>query len=402
MINYETYLNEFSQTVENEVSIDETIYKTQKVNPVKFSNFPRPAKWLNSYSNKYIVPFFFISVLWNYGISQIFFIYEYFKFKKLLKFLIKSEVTSFENMVVGLGFSERAFYVIPKSGTSSVNIWLTFPWVNEINNLNLKCVSIMSLLSKKDLFTALKLSFMSLKKCSSNKTLITWSVHTYTAYKWFIARIALEKIKNIKEVCIAEHFDRWASLAGYWSYENQYTLSMIQHGLVQNESMDFPYRIPNRIINVHKLYTYNKNSERIFKDYIVSAGLDIQCFYFKPLIEVRKISSSEGEKSVLFVGNTLCESFHSDLYKKLKEKLIFKAFYKPHPTVKPSQFIMSLDWEVIDQKDFFPDVDLLISYPSTLVEEYANIGTPSVLHSINADNKDLIMVLKSVQDKLVN
>ncbi|VFR63380.1 hypothetical protein BRI9_2927 [plant metagenome] len=40
-------------------------------------------------------------------------------------------------------------------------------------------------------------------------------------------------------------------------------------------------------------------------------------------------------------------------------------------------------WQLIDEPDHFPAVDMLISYPSTLAVEYETVGVRSLLHPLD-------------------
>lgn len=42
----------------------------------------------------------------------------------------------------------------------------------------------------------------------------------------------------------------------------------------------------------------------------------------------------------------------------------------------------NLGWKVHDKLDHFPDVDVVVSYPSTLAYEYHLAGKPVIQHSI--------------------
>ena len=84
----------------------------------------------------------------------------------------------------------------------------------------------------------------------------------------------------------------------------------------------------------------------------------------------------------------------------LRDKYDFRAYYKPHPTAHMSESMRQLGWSIIDNPSMFPAVDLLISYQSTLVVEYAGSGVPAAVHAINLENEKSIDFLAIVIEKI--
>ncbi|MCU7373352.1 hypothetical protein PEC18_21630 [Paucibacter sp. O1-1] len=87
--------------------------------------------------------------------------------------------------------------------------------------------------------------------------------------------------------------------------------------------------------------------------------------------------------SVLFVGHPLCEAAHCALMTALCQVIDVQTFYKPHPTTGAGRQIAELSWTVIQGRTVFPRVDLIVSYPSTMVAEYASHSVPAVVHSMD-------------------
>ena len=62
--------------------------------------------------------------------------------------------------------------------------------------------------------------------------------------------------------------------------------------------------------------------------------------------------------------------------------------------------ILNKNWTFIQEKNYFPAVDLLISYPSTLVTEYSNNGVAAVIHNVNAEMIEVQNTVDEVRKKL--
>jgi hypothetical protein len=69
----------------------------------------------------------------------------------------------------------------------------------------------------------------------------------------------------------------------------------------------------------------------------------------------------------------------------LKSERQLDAFYKPHPLGKLNPAMARHDWQIISDKDEFPEVEMLVSYPSTLVTEYAALNIPASVHPLHLD-----------------
>ncbi len=389
------FVEEYLRTVENEVSIDEGIFKLQGQAAINYFFFPRPAKWLKRNNGVLRHIFGAVFVFWNIGGAYLFFTIEALRLFIMSVGADKADTREYLGKKVGLAFSARALTVIPQALKAQLDVWIYFPWVTQGG------ISILSFAKKQDFVSAFKLSIQAFKDIKKNKATMNWILHTYTAYRWFLSRIILFRI-HAESYYTAEHFDRWASLAGFVASEQQKPLAIIQHGILtglnEKNEKQFPFNIQNKIEGITSLYVYDVESKNIFLEKIINEKMNPVVYFFKPTIELTKID--ENENAVLFVGNTLCEDFHISVYKKLKQRNEVVAYYKPHPTVGPGTQVKNLDWIIISDKEFFPEVKVIISYPSTLVEEYANAGVPSVVHQLNATELEVTELISKVETVL--
>jgi hypothetical protein len=145
--------------------------------------------------------------------------------------------------------------------------------------------------------------------------------------------------------------------------------------------------LPTRLNQVDELHVYNNDEAAIFKSAVLAGRkttrvLDLH--FFKPVIELAGKRASS-KINLLFVGHPLCESFQAEVFRQLTNKDVFEIFYKPHPKAPMSSAVAAVGWTIVTDEKTFPRVDLLISYPSTLVVEYEGAGVPASIHPIDAE-----------------
>ena len=59
-----------------------------------------------------------------------------------------------------------------------------------------------------------------------------------------------------------------------------------------------------------------------------------------------------------------------------------RVLYKPHPTTGAGKAADHLAWTLVQGRTTFPRVDAVVSYPSTMVGEYAAHEIPTIVHSM--------------------
>src|SRR5690606_8912862 len=135
---------------------------------------------------------------------------------------------------------------------------------------------------------------------------------------------------------------------------------------------------------VSALYIYDVASEEVFKrDVLCNSALQsINIQYYNSGFRLSNTYEEYGVK-ILFAGHPICEEAHIIIYQNLQRghpDIVF--YYKPHPTAGPSESIREYGWLVIDDERHFPVVSLVVSYPSTLVDEYISNDISTVTHAI--------------------
>ncbi|TCS35095.1 hypothetical protein EDC30_1118 [Paucimonas lemoignei] len=396
------WIVDYLQATDNEILFDEYDYRSLNLTPDTCGFLPRPTKWIGRLHSR----FWFSKLAWRIGLliwsSGGAAVYHSIQF---LRYFIQASKQHGEMPLsscrhFALAFSSRAAEVINSHSVPGFSAcWITFPWA-PVNQLpaDANHIDVFSLLSARDLILALRHAMVSTQAMSYRADTKKWLLHSYTAFRWFASRAALEKLEG--DFYIAEHYDRWAVLADGVIHNrlrprgtggSMSHLSLIQHGRVEglsdpNQAPQFHMTLKRRLKAVSFLYVYDQTSENIFRESILSTHCirrGIRVNHFRPQIVLQEESLPTNSASVLFVGHPACESLHVFLLQELKRKYSINAFYKPHPLMPMSTELVGQDWKVITEKSHFPRVQFLVSYPSTLVVEYASSGIPAVVHPID-------------------
>jgi hypothetical protein len=167
----------------------------------------------------------------------------------------------------------------------------------------------------------------------------------------------------------------------------------MQHGFLgslskSEDRLELPYKLKS----VSDLYLYNSDAKNYFLSNVISkdvSSLAPRIHFFTPSLNISSSDDALGYFfRILFVGSPLCENFHMNLFSKINNES-FLCYYKPHPLNPCSNTVYNLSWKVIEDKGFFPDVDLVICYPSTLELEYSSLGIRTLCHLVDASDKDI-------------
>lgn len=391
----------YYQAVKNEIAIDKYVLFISCFRRDLAVYIPRAARWV-SYARVWPYIFFIIYniaiLLWVLGGAILFYCCQILP----LLFISRREVGGGVSVDRGavLALSSRVGDVIdPKYFDDLPSTWITVPWapLRRVPD-SVVCIDVFSLLSRWELLQAFRDAVVATYMLLWCKQTSRWVLQSYTAFRWFAVRRAVDKLAGT--LVMAEHFDRWAVLVdGSVAASNRAArmagndcarkLVLIQHGALgglgaEEDSLESTLCLPRKLHFVTHLYVYNTEEEKAFKADVLSPGCSqrVRVSYFKPGIELER-GAEDAELRVLFVGHPLCEQLHEYLFLRLRESFDLTVYYKPHPMAPMSMRMGQVGWTVVDNKVHFPDVDLLIAYPSTLVVEYEGAGVPAVVHPMN-------------------
>lgn len=387
----------------NEVAVDEMFLALSKMTAARVGHWPRVPRWISlAMRHPYLTSTAcrIVRIVWLAGGAALFFIREYLKLSRLQRSIGSVALSTADGAILGLS-TRIGDIVKPTQFPLFPRTWLTLPWAPQ--QALPECAQdlpMLSILDRRDFRNAFADALIVTQRMRRNRRLSPWVLQTYTAFRWFLVRRAIDRISGT--LVTAEHFDRWAVLADRSVRESRRVsgcrrrLIVVQHGalgaLSQEERVSTSLlNLPTRLGQVDELHAYNSNEAAAFRDDVLATGekllhtraLDIH--FFKPCIELvgERISN---RTRVLFVGHPLCESFQVEVFQKLKGRSNFEVYYKPHPMAPMSTTIATIGWTIIENPTTFPWVDLLVSYPSTLVFEYEGIGIPASVHPLDASN----------------
>jgi hypothetical protein len=393
-------LADYLAATRNEIAVDEMLLGMAHVTPVQVGYLPRVPHWL---SRAIRAPSLTRAIwrlgriLWLSGGALAYFAMELLKFDQLRRRMGKAPTKSI-SLTQGavLGFSTRVSDVVDNERFPWLpTIWLTCPWARQ-HSLPKDAVELplMSLITGNDLREAFACALRATYALAHDPNRSPWVLQSYTAFRWFMVRCAVDRIAGT--LVTTEHFDRWAVLADRAIRADRQgkmharKLVVVQHGALgglgsTNHDHDALKQLPTRLSCVDELHTYNANEENTFRRAVLTktrSGSSLRVRYFSPTITLSGESSTDRPR-LLFVGHPLCEVFQKAVYMALRESIAVEAFYKPHPIAPMSASMAGVGWKIIDNPKLFPRVELLVSYPSTLVIEYEGAGVPASVHPID-------------------
>ena len=391
---------EYLSATRNEIAHDE--YQISVINSPRkgFPTLPRPAKWIGTFGlhSKALNFLSFILILSWPALGWIYLIIESNKWRRKSNCV---NICSDDEKTI-LALSERSIEVVYSNFPES-RCWKIFipPWISsEVVVEADKLLKISDLLSDSDYARIMRLSVISHCLLNLRSEFKGWRLQSYTSWRWFCLRLAIERLPG--PFVTTEHFDRWAVLVDVVVQEAKRNkrnkkLTLIQHGSVNAKSTaSLNFALPTRLKSVDELWVYSIRDENVFRNEILSTRVGkISTCYFSSKIYLTPIIFQSGV-SVLIVGHPLCEEFHILLAAQLRSRGAIRIYYKPHPVAPQSKKINRLNWMVFCEKSKYPIVDVVVSYPSTLVEEYAAAGIPVVEHKMNAGKQDLAQIENSI------
>ena len=409
----------FCHTVLNQYFFDERAYINFNRKITDFNGIPRPSKWLGK--NRFILSIIlkysnYLRFFWSYIFSYILFTVQ--ALNCCTNLVIKKKSDPSFRKTLALAVCNRSYEVINQAVQASDHkLWLEFKlgavskYLNNSKEHFTNCLTVVSIGS---IFESLLVAFHLHKfvRKHEDKKLI---MQTYTAFTWVLALSAMEKIAPNK-IITAEHHDRWAILIDYYCAKikkngKNVDFIVVQHGNEYSETYsnvtdNIKYReLPYKLQNVTEMYVYDELQSKLFLENIICTEKN-QLNY--PKVNFYKFNMAlfdTGKEGfcILFVGHPVCEKLQIYLFKSMQSKSMqsksMHFFFKPHPTCEYSEK-NNPGWTVIQGSSQFPKVDLLISYPSTLVDEYAKINIDSFVHALSTCESEYENYAKLLHNKL--
>ncbi len=384
---------DYLRALRNEMAIDRHALALLGLEPQAFGRIPRPSRWvgiarrapvLSRWIERLSLPLWHLAGPWLFTHQR----------RQICTPDARRKVAwrADEGGQV-LGLSMRAADIVHSNHIDPLpRQWLELPWVPlECLPTGAEVIRAADLLDEQDLARVYRLAVLAHRALQSRRGFERWGLQTYTAWRWFFARLAIDKLPG--PLLMVEHFDRWAVAAdsSAWAtrlHRPDRRLTLMQHGSV---NADTPARtlgvsLRTRLRSVSRLHVYSSADEAIFRREVLSEqlgqrGLDVS--YFHSMITLTQLADV-ARPSLLFVGHPLCAHAQMSLMSGLQQaRPGLQVFYKPHPTIGAAKQLSSFPWTLVHGRTVFPAVDLILSYPSTMVGEYAALGIDAVVHPLD-------------------
>ena len=382
--NYKMNLNKvFFNAVLNEISIEKDILVRIKRDDLNYV----PVRVLKSLPllDRYKIkkPLYFVINICYLGVVPFFYAY------KLIKSLISSK--RYYNPVLSYRI-KRKVVVLANS-----RVYSLFQKINSDKNVTYfdvnqdftpsesNHVSVKNILNYSDYFKAYIFSIASVVYTFVHLKDKANLLQTYMAYDWFLTYIALDKIKqDIDEVIFANHYDRWATMFDQLFISKKIVL--LQHGLLPKD-LELSYKLQN----IDVIYRFNIASEELFKKLFKCKEVEFE--KLDSTISLQEVDSNE--KSILIIGQPQSMDREIDIIRTLKKGTSYEIYIKPHPLFATIAYESIEGIHLIKDKNFFPRVDLALSYESTLGLEYESSGV-KVLWYKDLNKSQIINEIKNI------
>ncbi len=352
------HINEYN--LYKELCDDEkTSYKKFKIKQVA-RYLSVPDKFFSFFS-------FFILLLSRFEILVyvLILLFRFFSYTIKYIFVSKKNVQK-KYLMLGINFDKDRFVKILNSTNISIEniVVVKIPSINS-DYSSFEVVHLFSGIKYVDLlysfWYSIKTSFFMKIKYGDRDLMF----RSYTSFEYFLSYFYLKRTSSSNEYCFISLIDRWAYLASYI----EKTKCLIQHGILYKNMK------VKKIGNVDYAYYINKEQKNICEKILLTNKPNP---YYRSSIQF----SSNGKllnnefKNVLLVCNKFFFDKEDGIIRSLSSKKV-NLYIKPHPIDKDITVYKDLLEEndfVILEKNDYPKVDVLISYTSTLADEYESQG----------------------------
>ncbi len=207
---------------------------------------------------------------------------------------------------------------------------------------------------------------------------------SYSSFPYFLCFFFVSNLEKSNEVVFINHYDRWMYLFGNSHLHRIY----IQHGKLWKDHI--------KRINCDVAYYINRSQQSI---------LEYTLFSNIPEAKFRKVFDYSGLDRLKKNGNkdllVICEYYFAEYHERIVKQLYdqnVNIYLKPHPGDNLdlyTSFQKTYPEIVILGKFDYPKVDVVVSYDSTLADEYEMHDIPVLRYDDSDFNNQLQLLLES-------
>ena len=226
---------------------------------------------------------------------------------------------------------------------------------------NFKKINLLTGVGCKEIFKSFVMSVKIVLVMNKKYSKRDFLFRSYSSLEYFMTCYFIERTSTSNKYIFNNTYDRWAFLFGGLSHETYF----IQHGIISDSI---------RLIKIGSadFACYLNSRQRIICEKLLFKSSPKVFAYRKPFVfnSFDKLINNEKENVLLICNNMYFENeinIINDLTKKN-----FNLYIKPHPTDDESNYIKLNDDKkfVILGKNEYPKMDFVISYVSTLADDY--------------------------------
>lgn len=334
----------------NEIDIDRSLIKRLGIESLGYTPV-RPIK-TEKILKKYRInkrKYFVINILFLI-FSPIFLLYKFF-----INFeLKKGEIQSAEKVL--LVSNGRATYLLKKIHISNIML---------LNVNQDKCSASIDYKSGLSFFDFFKSYFISLFFTFSFFFSLKDKKHLIQSYVVFdlvlFYLFANKHCEKFNTIIFSNHYDRWAVMFDLVFSSKE--LILLQHGVLP-DNLDLSYKLRN----LNHIYVFDEKSVDAFNFMYNCKNTK----FTKYDIKLNLAELPNKEKVILLIGQPHSIGIEINIAEILSTK--FTVIIKPHPLYCADPYRKVSNVAIIDDKNYFPKVDLALCYESTLGLEYQASG----------------------------
>ena len=247
-----------------------------------------------------------------------------------------------------------------------------------------RCISLLTGLDFSELLesfcTSIKTIFLMREKYGKRDFLF----RSYSSFFYFLVCFYFKKLDKDNTVYYTSLTDRWSFLFAHLDCN----VIFLQHGLV----LDLNFI--KRIGTVNRAYYINEEQKNICEKILFANHP--QTDYLRSM----KFTSNEklvnnGKTNVLLICNMLFWDKEQELIRVLSSNNKCNLYIKPHPSYSKEAYYKKAEEAsmiILDNGDY-PQVDIVISYKSTLAIEYLDNGIKTIIY----DNENFGIILNGIE-----
>lgn len=210
---------------------------------------------------------------------------------------------------------------------------------------------------------------------------------TYNSFEYYLVYFSLNHIDKSNTLLFIQLIDRWVYLFGSRPHKKIY----IQHGILNRRIEQ------ERCGDVDIAYFINKEQEQLCYKKLFNQVKDVR---YRKGIEIKPIQKEKDIKYILLICNSIFIKIEEAFIENLIDANVH-LLMKLHPKDVGGRIYQDLQAKYnIETVSYFPDVDIVISYDSSLADEYRDYGKEVIKYTPDCNNSDIKQIVNKLKKRL--